>query len=43
LLSGVRKKEDPMTIPDDLLNDLRNSSTDLARMLKPWFVTDFRT
>jgi len=34
LLPGVRKKEDSMTIPDDLLNDLRSSPTDLARIVE---------
>jgi len=34
LLLGVRKKEDSMTIPDDLLNDLRSSPTDLARIVE---------
>jgi hypothetical protein len=34
LLSGVRKKEDSMTIPNDLLNDLRSSPTDLARIVE---------
>jgi hypothetical protein len=34
LLLGVRKKEDPMTIPNDLLNDLRSSPTDLARIVE---------
>jgi len=34
LLLEIRKKEDSMTIPDDLLNDLRSSPTDLARMVE---------
>jgi len=34
LLLGVRKKEDSMTIPADLLNDLRSSPTDLARIVE---------
>jgi hypothetical protein len=36
LLPGVRKgfKEDSMTIPHDLLNDLRSSPTDLARIVE---------
>jgi hypothetical protein len=34
LLLGVRKKEDSMTIPDDLLKDLRSSPTDLARIVE---------
>jgi len=33
LLLGVRK-EDSMTIPHDLLNDLRSSPTDLARIVE---------
>jgi hypothetical protein len=34
LLLGVRKKEDSMTIPNDLLNELRSSPTDLARIVE---------
>jgi hypothetical protein len=34
LLLGVWKKEDSMTIPHDLLNDLRRSPTDLARIVE---------
>jgi hypothetical protein len=34
LLLGVWRKEDSMTIPHDLLNDLRGSPTDLARLVE---------
>ena len=34
LLLRVGKKEDSMTIPHDLLNDLRSSPTDLARIVE---------
>jgi hypothetical protein len=34
LLLGIWKKEDSMTIPHDLLNDLRRSPTDLARIVE---------
>jgi hypothetical protein len=31
---GVSKKEDSMTLPQDLLDDLRSSPTDLARVVE---------
>jgi hypothetical protein len=34
LLLQIRKKEDSMTIPDNLLDDLRSSPTDLARIVE---------
>src|SRR5882724_13684937 len=34
---GVSKKEESMTIPHDLLNDLRSSATDLARIVEAVF------
>jgi hypothetical protein len=34
LLLGVSKKEESMTIPHDLLNDLRSSPTDLVRVVE---------
>ncbi|HKC92565.1 MAG TPA: hypothetical protein VKB81_00965 [Nitrospira sp.] len=34
LLVGVSKKEDSMTLPHDLLDDLRSSPTDLARVVE---------
>jgi hypothetical protein len=34
LLLEIRKKEDSVSIPDDLLNDLRSSPTDLARIVE---------